>query len=154
MIATDAPDYRTPSAFVTFRLSRLQSSLNAQAAAILKAQAGLSLVEWRIIQVLRMFENASLTKIAGIVEMDKGQLSRKITAMVEKGLLSVEQDAQDQRVQHLHLTAAAKDLSQRVMPTMAARQNRLLAEICPRDLEAFYRVVEKLEAASKVRETE
>jgi DNA-binding MarR family transcriptional regulator len=146
------PSYRTPSSFVTFRLARLQSSLNAQATALLKAKAGLSLVEWRLIQVLRMFENASLTEIAGHVQMDKGQLSRKIKAMVNKGLLRVETDKEDQRVQHLHLTEAAQDLSQRVMPMMEARQKLLLGDVSPEDLETFYRVVDKIEAASKIRD--
>ena len=39
-----------------------------------------------------MHEDASLTEIANIVQMDKGQLSRKIKAMLEKGLLRMEAD--------------------------------------------------------------
>ncbi len=154
MTKHDNPSFRLPSSFVTFRLARLQSSLNAQATGILKSRAGLSLVEWRLIQTLRMFKNASLTEIARHVQMDKGQLSRKITAMVNKGLLCVEKDQDDQRVQHLFLTQAAHRLSQKVMPTMEARQKMLLAEVSPEDLEIFYGVVEKIEAASKVREIE
>lgn len=145
------PSFKTPLSFVTFRLARLQSSLNAQATALLKSRADLSLVEWRLIQVLRMFENASLTDIAGIVQMDKGQISRKISAMVAKGLLRVERDTQDQRVQHLHLTKAAHALSRKVMPVMEARQKLLLADVSPADLDTFYRVAEKIEAASKQR---
>jgi DNA-binding MarR family transcriptional regulator len=136
---------------VTFRLARMQSSLNAQATAILKAH-GTTLVEWRVIQVLRMIENASLTEIAGHVQMDKGQLSRKISAMVSKGLLHVEKDKADLRVQHLQLTEAAHALSRQVMPTMEARQRLLLDGVSAGDLEAFYRVVDKIEAASKRRD--
>ncbi len=150
----DAPSYRTPSSFVTFRLARLQSSLNAQGTALLKSKAGLSLVEWRLIQTLRMFKNASLTEIADHVQMDKGQLSRKIKSMVEKGLLSANTDKHDQRVQHLALTPKAEQLSAQIMPFMEARQQRLLADVSPEDLEVFYRVVDKIEAASKYRGVE
>lgn len=146
------PSFRSPSSFVTFRLAKLQASLNAQATGLLKAKAGLSLVEWRLIQTLRMHENASLTEIAAIVQMDKGQLSRKIKAMVEKGLLRTATDAQDQRVQHLRLTAKAEQLSKEMMPTMEARQELLLAGISESDLATFYSVVDKLETASKVRD--
>lgn len=146
------PSFRTPSSFVTFRLARLQASLNAQAAALLKAKAGLSLVEWRLIQTLRMHESASLTELASIVQMDKGQMSRKIRAMVEKGLLRTKTDKQDQRVQHLKLTTAAEQLSENMMPTMEARQDLLLAEVSDDDLATFYSVVDKLEKASKVRD--
>lgn len=145
------PSYRTPSSFVTFRLARLQSSLNAQATAILKEKGNLSLVEWRLIQVLRMLQDASLTEIASLVQMDKGQLSRKISAMVQRGLLRVEQDQRDQRIQHLQLTDEAHDLSREVMPTMEARQKMLLADVTPEDLEVFYSVLEKIECASKMR---
>jgi DNA-binding MarR family transcriptional regulator len=109
-------------------------------------------VEWRLIQILRMFENASLTEIAGHVQMDKGQLSRKIRTMVGKGLLRMERDRKDQRVQHLQLTETAEDLSRRVMPTMEARQRLLLKDVSPEDLATFYRVAEKIEAASKLRD--
>ena len=47
----EPPSFRTPSSFVTFRLAKLQGSLNTQATAILKEKAGLSLVEWRLIQI-------------------------------------------------------------------------------------------------------
>ncbi|MEM8802748.1 MAG: MarR family transcriptional regulator [Pseudomonadota bacterium] len=132
-------------------MAKLQASLNAQATSLLKANSGLSLVEWRLIQTLRMHKNASLSEIARIVQMDKGQLSRKIKAMVEKGLLRTETDKQDQRVQHLKVTAAAERLSEKMMPTMEARQELLLADISADDLATFYEVVDKLEKASKQR---
>lgn len=96
------PSFRSLSSFVTFRLAKLQASLNAQATGLLKAKAGLSLVEWLLIQTLRMHESASLTELASIVQMDKGQMSRKIKAMVEKGLLRTETDKEDQRDQQIH----------------------------------------------------
>lgn len=150
----DAPSYRTPSSFVTFRLARLQSSLNVQATRMLKSKAGLSLVEWRLIQVLRMYDTASLTEIAGIVQMDKGQLSRKIKAMIEKGLLRTEADKRDLRVQHLRLTDEAERLSRLMMPSMEARQRLLLSDVSEEDLAIFYSVAEKIEKASKVRDIE
>lgn len=142
---------RTPSSFVTFRLARLQSSLNAQAIHLLKGKAGLSLVEWRLIQVLRISKNATMTEIAAMVQMDKGQLSRKIKAMVAKGLLRLKTDKDDQRVQHLQLTPAAHLLSDEMMPTMEARQKLLLSDISAEELEIFYHVVDKIEKASKIR---
>ena len=145
------PDFRTPASFVTFRLARLQNGLNAQAIAVLKGKAGLSLVEWRLIQTLRMIEIASLTEVAKHIQMDKGQLSRKIKAMVNKGLLRIETDKSDQRVQHLHLTEQALLLSRQLMPVMEARQTLLLKDVSEQDLKTFYSVVDKLEAASKVR---
>lgn len=145
------PSFKTPASFVTFRLSRLQNSLNAQAIAVLKAGTGLSLVEWRLIQILRMFENASLTQIAEHLQMDKGQLSRKIKAMVKKGLLQAAINEKDHRVHQLQLSEAAERLSEHMMPIMERRQELLLADVSVEDLATFYRVMDKIEAASKKR---
>jgi len=144
--------FRTPTAFVTFKLARLQNNLNAQATALLKARAGLTLVEWRLIILLRMYENASMTELSGHAQMDKGQLSRKIKSMVAKGLLRVETNKDDQRVQHIQITDAALQISKEMLPTMERRQALLLAEVSEADLETFYAVMEKIEAAAKIRD--
>lgn len=144
--------FQSPSTFVTLKLARLQNNLNAQATALLKEKVGLSLVEWRVIQMLRMHENAFMTELAELAQMDKGQLSRKIKSMVAKGLLRVETDADDKRVQHIRLTEAALEISAEMMPTMQKRQALLVAGISEEDLETFYAVVAKMDAASKVRD--
>ena len=128
------------SSFVTFRLSKLQSSLNAQATSILKQNSDLTLVEWRIIQVVRMFEDMTSSMIVDHVQMDKGQLSRKIKGMIEKGLLKSERNQDDKRVQKLILTEKALSISDMLMPTMEKRQKNLLSDCLlytspsPRDL--------------------
>ena len=144
--------FKNPSSFVTYRLAKLQSRLNAQGTAILKANSGLSLVEWRVIQVIRMFDNPSLSQIAEHVQMDKGQLSRKIKGMIKKGLLTSRRDDVDKRVQKLGLTDKSNQINQRLMPIMEQRQHNLLADVLPEDLDLFYRVIDTLEAASKIRD--
>ena len=104
-----------------------------------------------MIQILRIYGNASLTEVAGHMQMDKGQLSRKSKGMIAKGLLRAETDKHDHRVHHLYLTEKAQALSKRMMPVMEARQNLLLADVSAEELEIFYSVVDKLEAASKAR---
>ncbi|MGR3812857.1 MAG: MarR family winged helix-turn-helix transcriptional regulator [Cognatishimia activa] len=146
------PRPRQLTSFVTFRLARLQASLNAQATAILKANSGLSLVEWRILQTLEWFEFNTLKQLSDITEIDKGQLSRKIASMVDKGLLKQTPDELDKRVQHLNLTQRARDICAKAMPIMQARQDLLLKDVSKDDLEVFYKVIDKLEAASKTRE--
>jgi DNA-binding MarR family transcriptional regulator len=141
------------TSFVTFKLARLQASLNAQATAILKANAGLSLVEWRVLQTLKQLDLGSLTEIAELTQIDKGQLSRKISSMVKKNLLTQSTSTEDKRAHDLSLTDHAKEICDRTMPIMHARQKQLLANVSDDDLEAFYRVVDQLYAASKNRET-
>lgn len=144
--------FKNPSSFVTYRLAKLQSRLNAQGTAILKDKAGLSLVEWRVIQVIRMFDNPSLSQIADHVQMDKGQLSRKIKGMIAKGLLHSQRDEGDKRIQKLALSEKANEMNQLLMPIMEMRQNHLLANVTSEELALFYDVIEKIETASKIRD--
>ena len=141
--------FKNPSSFVTYRLAKLQSRLNAQGTAILKDKAGLSLVEWRVIQVIRMFDNPSLSQIADHVQMDKGQLSRKIKGMIAKGLLHSQRDEGDKRIQKLALSEKANEMNQLLMPIMEMRQNHLLANVTSDELALFYDVIE---TASKIRD--
>ena len=147
----DAMSFKNPSSFVTYRLAKLQSRLNAQGTAILKEKSGLSLVEWRVIQVIRMFEKPSLSQIAEHVQMDKGQLSRKVKVMIEKGLLNSRRNDDDKRIQKLWLTEKAKKINMDLMPVMERRQHHLLADVTPDELEMFYRIITKIEAAAKMR---
>ena len=148
----DAMSFKNPSSFVTYRLAKLQSQLNAQGTAILKEKSGLSLVEWRVIQVIRMFDKPSPSQIAEHVQMDKGQLSRKIKGMIKKGLLKSQRDDDDKRIQKLELTEIARDINKQLVPIMEQRQHHLLADVTPEEIEIFYLIIKKIEAASKIRD--
>ncbi|WP_273498781.1 MarR family winged helix-turn-helix transcriptional regulator [Lentibacter algarum] len=143
---------RSLTSFVTFRLARTQNKLNAQAIFFLKSECGLSLVEWRIIQLMRLFEGASMSKLAQEVQIDKGQLSRKISVMVSKGLVRTEPHETDHRQQKLSLTDKALDINAQMMPIMQKRQDQLVAEVTPEDLEVFFNVLTAIEKASEFRD--
>ena len=139
------------TSFVTFKMARVQNKLNAQATHLLKSGCGLTLVEWRIILLLRLHVGASMSKLAREVQMDKGQLSRKVNAMVAKGLINTAPDEIDQRKQNLSLTATAQSIYEQMIPTMLKRQDRLVADVSEADLEVFFRVLASIEGVSEMR---
>jgi DNA-binding MarR family transcriptional regulator len=140
------------TSFVTAKLARTQNKLNAQATHLLKQGCDLTLAEWRIILILRIFDGAPMSKLAAEVQMDKGQLSRKISAMTQKGLIVSAPDARDNRMQHLHLTRSATDIADRMTPVMQRRQALLVADVAPDDLDTFFAVLAKIDAASEARD--
>ena len=144
--------YSDLSSFVTFRMARTQNKLNAQATAILKSKSSLSLVEWRIIMLSRLYDGASMSRIAAEVQMDKGQLSRKIAAMTKKGLIYTQPDEKDHRIQQLHLTEQAQAIANVMEPIMRRRQEKLVEGVDAAELEAFFRVLDQIEVASESRE--
>lgn len=134
--------------FVTFRLARLQSRLNAQAMRLLKAHSDLSLTEWRVLGVIALLEQGTLSDIVRETELDKGQLSRGITSLVKKGYLRSKVNKSDQRQHNLHLTQSGQALHDTILPVMRNRQRHLTAEIDPVALDTMLRVLDQLEHAS------
>jgi len=140
------------TSFVTFRMSRVMNKLNGQARHLLGNTSDLSLVDWRILQVLRLYKTTSMTALARDVSMDKGQLSRKMRAMIDKGLVLSEPDQTDQRQQILKLSEAGRDMNEKLMPMMRERQARLVRDISQSDLETFLQVLDALGKAAQDRD--
>ena len=134
--------------FLTYRLSRVQAKLNAQANAILKRDAGLTLSKWRILALVGAAGQTRLSELSRIAALDKGLLSRNLKAMVEDGLVASKQDDFDHRVQHLSLTKAGQALFDKTLPKMRARQSKLRETLTARELEALYSSLDKLEIVS------
>ncbi len=152
MFVDQKNSYAELASFLTFRLARTQNKLNAQATALLKARSDLSLVEWRIILLVRLYDDASMSKIAADVQMDKGQLSRKVAAMTKKGLIQTTPDDHDNRMLHLHLTPKALALAETMTPVMRKRQEFLVKGVDPDELEVFLNVLARIDVAAETRE--
>lgn len=137
---------------LTFKLARAQARLSAQASHLLRKHSDLSLVEWRVIQLLLLYGETSMSVLANEFEIDKGQLSRKINSMIDKGLVVSERDPSDQRKQILSLTSKSVAVAKHMKPIMDERQKRLRAAISDAELTSFLDVLAKIENAAIIRE--
>ncbi|WP_168797741.1 MarR family winged helix-turn-helix transcriptional regulator [Aliishimia ponticola] len=131
--------------FISYRVLRLHSKLNAQAARILKETCGLSLAQWRVVAVVATEDGITPSKISRFSQMDKGQLSRCVKALVDSGLMVTRDDPADQRIQHLSLTAKGHEIHERTLPRMLNRQDRLLLGLSDVEREVIFSAFDKLE---------
>ena len=139
----NSPDaFRELTKTLTFRLARTQHRLNAQATRLLRECSDLSLVEWRVLRVLAAFDNCSMSKAAREAQIDKGQLSRKIKGMIDRGLIVTSPDPIDMRQHTLRLSVAGRQTHDRVLPVMQARQQRLKAGLGEVEIDTFLDVLE------------
>ena len=134
--------------FITYRLSRLQSQLNAQAIRLLKENSNLSLTEWRIAAVTALTGTCTLSDMVRDTGLDKGQLSRAVAGLVKKGYLVSKVNELDQRQHLLQLTKAGTLLHAHLLPIMRARQEHLIAQIDPDDFARALNVLDQLEQAA------
>ncbi|QUJ75364.1 winged helix-turn-helix transcriptional regulator [Sulfitobacter albidus] len=140
------------TSFLTFRIARTQNKLNAQITHYLKTQSDISLVDWRVLRLLDAMGDTTMSQLARLLQMDKGQLSRKIRGLVERGLITSRVDKIDSRQQILRIDAAGKAMVAATLPVVQHRQRRLVEGISEADLELFLDVLGRIDTASEDRE--
>ena len=139
---------RDPQQFLTYRLARLQSRLNAQAIRRLREKSDLSLTEWRILAMVAPQGETTLSMLVRDTQLDKGQLSRATKTLMTKGLLQSRVKADDHRQNLLTITKSGKETHDKIFPVMQARQSGLAAHLSKEELEGFLSVLTKLERAT------
>jgi len=135
--------------YLTFRLSRLQAALNAQAAQVLAGGAGLTLMQWRILALIDGTGQTTHGALMRSGAFDKGLLSRALAGMIDQGLLSEARDDGDHRRQNLRITPLGLQRRARAAPLMQARRERLLRDFTPAETEALMAALDKLMAAAQ-----
>lgn len=138
---------------VTYRLSRLNAQLNAQAARILKETADLSLARWRVLVVLDTHGRVPSSEIVRSTAVDKGQLSRTIKGMISDGLIASEIRESDGRSHLLSMTAKGRTQFETARPAMRKRQINLLGSLEDAEREALFAALDKISAAAHELET-
>lgn len=135
------------TSFLTYRIARVQAKLNAQGTRLLKDVADVSLAQWRILAVLGFSGKATSAQLSRDAQIDKGLLSRKLKTLIDGGLVASTPHPTDRRVQNLALTEAGQAKYEATLPHTRARQGRLMGLMSASELEVFFDVLERIEAA-------
>lgn len=135
--------------FLTYRMSRVQAKLNAQASRILRDHAGITITQWRIIAVLGDGGSCTAAQLSRMTAMDKGLISRNVKTLHAEGLITVTRDRNDNRALHLDLTDKGRQVFDHTIPRMRARQKALRAHLDDVDQDVLMRAFDKLEVAAE-----
>ncbi len=140
------------TSFMTFRMARAHNKLNAQISHYLKIYSDITLVDWRVLRLLEAMGDTTMSQLSRLLQMDKGQLSRKIRGLVARKLVTSRTDLVDSRQQILRIDGAGRDLVRDVLPKVQERQRMLVEGISQRELEIFLDVLAKIDTASEARD--
>jgi DNA-binding MarR family transcriptional regulator len=146
------PADRPLQLFITYRLSMLSGKLNRQANRVLKKAGNLRVPEWRILALLNLHGEMNGSRIADLVNVDPGLVSRSLRALEARGLIATRRSDDDRRNALTSLTAAGRTLHAKVLPAMQRRQQYLLSVLTADERAALLRITDKLQIAADVRE--
>lgn len=140
----DIPDAASLMHVAVERLFRL---LKGQMAAALESR-GSSIVEWRILLMLRIHGEMPQKDLVREVAMVQAQVSRALEAMRRRGLVSAERSDRDRRVWLFALTPEGTDLYRSTAPVLADRKALLDTALAPEEVESFLAAARKLAAVA------
>lgn len=137
---------------LSYRVVRLHHALNAQTVAVLERVAGISLAQWRVLVMVGSGTATTARDISRMSIVDPAMISRTTHALEEAGMLQTHRPESDRRVLELSLTPKGRDIYDRTLPHMQARQDVLMNHLDPGERDAVFRILEKLEVAAAERD--
>ncbi len=114
------------TAMLSSRLMVLANFLRRSAVLRYHRIAGLSLVEAGLIAALGRHPPMTVAQLAASVGMDKGQISRALSGLVQRKLIAKVVNARDSREVLVSLTKAGLSTHDRIVEGAIERQRRLL----------------------------
>jgi len=135
--------------FVTYRISRVQAKLNAQASRILQEASGITLTQWRVIALVGAAGQTQSSKLSKEAALDKSLLSRNLKTLIDQDLVASRIDPGDHRVQILSLTPKGQAIFENTLPVTRARQTQLREGLTDEELRVFHKVLDHLEIAAE-----
>lgn len=138
--------------FLSYRIVRVHQALNAQAIAVLDSVAGITLTQWRLIAMIGSGTATTARDVARKAMIDPAMISRTTKALEEMGLLTTSRPDSDRRVVEMTLTPRGREIFNRTLPYMQARQSALLDTLEPEEQDFIFGILDKLELAARRRD--
>jgi DNA-binding MarR family transcriptional regulator len=101
----------------------------------------LSEIEWRIMTQVGEFAPLSLNGLAELLLQDRGQLSRAVKGMVERGLLIRERKPGGPEIE-IDLAPAGRELHERMVGLVIARDAMLTKDIAENDIQTLRSLID------------
>lgn len=130
---------------LTFRLTQLAGSVDRLGQRWLTDEYGMRILEWRVLGLVAAWRPVRFNQIAQALALDKGQLSRTVTVMAERGWITRDADPGDQRTFLLDLTEAGAALNARLLARARARNENVVSALSQQELGTLFALLDKLQ---------
>lgn len=107
----------------------MSQALAAQARAVIARHGDLTLPQWRIIRLISMDVAQGSTAIRKTLHIDKGQFSKTVNVLVERGYVTTRPWVTDKRQFDIELTDMGEAALALLAPDLDKRHRHLLAAL-------------------------
>lgn len=129
---------------LSFRIRRIANLMSSTATVIYRREFNLSLAEWRLLALLGVTQPMTLNRLARRAALDKAQVSRVVTQLVEQNL--VRKEMGPRRSSQLTLSAEGQALYEQVIRTANDRDQSVLSVLTTEERQVLDVVLDKLTA--------
>lgn len=143
----DTPPLRLAE-FLPYRFSIVAERMSRLFAQRYERAFGLTIAEWRVMAVLGEQAPLATQRVIEATEMDRVKVSRAVTRLADKGLISRQAPREDRRAQRLDLTLQGRAMYEQIIPLAHHLQAQLAHQLDPAERDALERILDKLHAAA------
>jgi DNA-binding MarR family transcriptional regulator len=131
---------------LSYRLARVAGLNDRSGHAHLAETFAITLSEWRVFGNIKTLAPVMLADLSRFMLIDKGQLSRTVSALIARGWVASKASKFDRRIILLTLTPAGQSEHDRILTFAAARNRTMLSVLEPTERRDLVRLLAKLEA--------
>ncbi|KPF72596.1 hypothetical protein IP69_01480 [Bosea sp. AAP35] len=135
--------------FLPYRLNVVAFHSARALGRIYDAHFGIGIPEWRVVAQLGEFGKLTSRDIGELAQMHKTKVSRAVSVLQERGLVSRAENRQDRRESFVALTSAGERIYAQIVPLALAFQARWTEGIAAEELKVFERVLSTLTERSR-----
>jgi DNA-binding MarR family transcriptional regulator len=132
-----------PSDLVSSKVLKLANVLRRGSTLVYGRKLGLSQVEWRIVALVGEHAPVSLNVLADLLDLDKGQTSRSVSALVARHLM-LREYRRDGRGIRITLTGRGTDIYRDLMASALERNRVLLAGMTAQEKTQLFAILDRL----------
>ena len=140
---------RTGDVLLSNKVLTLATLLRRSASVVYRRELGLSQSEWRIVAIVGDQAPMSLGRLVETIGLDKGQMSRSVTALVKRRILERAPVEGDSREVRIDLTPRGREVFQALMLLALARNKELVAGLSATELATIFASLDRLLANAK-----
>jgi DNA-binding MarR family transcriptional regulator len=132
-----------PSDLVSSKVLKLANVLRRGSTLVYGRKLGLSQVEWRIVALVGEHAPVSLNALADLLDLDKGQTSRSVSALVARRLM-LREYRRDGRGVRITLTARGAEIYGELMASALERNRVLLSGMTAEEKTQLFAILDRL----------